>query len=905
MTNDTTDAAYPICSYIQDFLREEFNDYIRLRDRNGQSCKNVIFSDEKIAELEVILQTLNDADNTYLELRSVVEHSKICRLRERLVISVKGGHVTYAFETAQKLRNMGITELLRIEDRGQDVNQLKPAFWAAVTGNDKPDHILYNNNKNYSDNLCDSTLSLFNAPDGSELLNSTTTRGMTPLHWAAVFGHLDLIKRMIQFGADPSILSERNATILHEAAVGGDLETVVYFVEHHKIDPLLPDNKGILPIIWSLQENHINVFNYLLTKVQTLYLNAKEGWNILTEAVRAGNLNIVHFLINECDLSTKQENKYRHNLLHIACGNLKTNSSELVSTLIDTYNIKLDELDENGNTPLHVAVSCGNIFAAKIILQKFLNDDNYLYILDLKNDYGFAPLHLACDEPQKFFIVAELLQAGASVDIRDTLNSTPLFHAAYNNAVITVKLLLNASPCVNCSNKTGWTPIHIAATEGNIQILELLIDHLKDAKKVINTAEEEGWTPLLIAAQNGFLDVIKLLITNGADVKATTNNGNDALSIAISNNQMHVAGYLHELYKTEPKKNNIEISDKFDNQDNVLSSSDDNCSIDFSYFYALSTLLDCKKYDAARDKLYKKLSDAHIKDVLLYAIYLKNITVFDFLLKNGNLQPEILNFAAEYAAAFGSTEFVIRLIASGCEKPKLWSRPRVSDLAWFMDFKEPDLETSHNIYASLVDYGLTLSLSAERICFRIAPISFFPGHTLIAIENLFIPGQNEIFAIQNPEGTIIPLDWTNEPIYKLAENLPLTWDDQVVREYCLFFFHFVRGQYGCFIIAEKPEHIWWDGEETPENRIEVGKNLIPLHILERTKDGFIRLKGSIAFNDGLFTSEILLAIQQIFLIDQENGEKTTFSPGQIMIQNEKLLLEDQPFYSNTIRGLFG
>ena len=54
----------------------------------------------------------------------------------------------------------------------------------------------------------------------------------------------------------------------------------------------------------------------------------------------------------------------------------------------------------------------------------------------------------------------------------------------------------------------GYTPLHKAAGNGNLQKCKLIIDHVEN-KNPTNTMD--GWTPLHFAALNGHLDVCKLI----------------------------------------------------------------------------------------------------------------------------------------------------------------------------------------------------------------------------------------------------------------------------------------------------------------------------------------------------------------------------------------------------------
>ena len=68
-------------------------------------------------------------------------------------------------------------------------------------------------------------------------------------------------------------------------------------------------------------------------------------------------------------------------------------------------------------------------------------------------------------------IVAILIKAGATIDIKDPLGNTPLFYAADRDQVDIVKLLLDAGAAVDAENRSGVTPLMIAAERGNAEVV--------------------------------------------------------------------------------------------------------------------------------------------------------------------------------------------------------------------------------------------------------------------------------------------------------------------------------------------------------------------------------------------------------------------------------------------------
>ena len=132
----------------------------------------------------------------------------------------------------------------------------------------------------------------------------------------------------------------------------------------------------------------------------------------------------------------------------------------------------------------------------------------------------------------------------ADVNLSDSDGWTALHIAARNGNIDICRLLLSRPAIdVNVKNKWKSTPLMIAAGSGNLDIVELLLRHPRT--QVDLQAEYYGRTALIEAALKGHLAVVKTLVAHGANVNAADNTGrNSALVEAIKNGHAHVATYL-------------------------------------------------------------------------------------------------------------------------------------------------------------------------------------------------------------------------------------------------------------------------------------------------------------------------------------------------------------------------
>ena len=95
--------------------------------------------------------------------------------------------------------------------------------------------------------------------------------------------------------------------------------------------------------------------------------------------------------------------------------------------------------------------------------------------------------------------VERLLSLGARVDAREQ-GFTPLLAAADSGHTYVCELLLRKGRAnIEDTNPDGSTALNIAAGEGFVSTVELLLSEGAN----VSTKDNKGFTPLLIAAKNG------------------------------------------------------------------------------------------------------------------------------------------------------------------------------------------------------------------------------------------------------------------------------------------------------------------------------------------------------------------------------------------------------------------
>lgn len=104
-------------------------------------------------------------------------------------------------------------------------------------------------------------------------------------------------------------------------------------------------------------------------------------------------------------------------------------------------------------------------------------------------------------------------------------DETPLMLAALKGQLAAAKKLVARGARIN---KTGWTPLHYAASGPDEGVAAWLLSAGAD----INARSPNGSTPLMMAARYGTLDLPGLLLKAGADSRLRNEQGLTALDFA-------------------------------------------------------------------------------------------------------------------------------------------------------------------------------------------------------------------------------------------------------------------------------------------------------------------------------------------------------------------------------------
>lgn len=174
------------------------------------------------------------------------------------------------------------------------------------------------------------------------------------------------------------------------------------------------------------------------------------------------------------------------------------------------------ERDGNGNSPLLIAAYYGRSAIVRVLLENGVKPDVF----------EACAAGLAGD-------VARLLKENPKlVHERSHDGWTPLHLAAFFGRLELVKMLLDSgAPMLAVSNNNESNlPINAAAAGRRNDVVRLLVERgcPPDAR-----ASDQGYTALHLAANNGNVDLVEFLLRSGADRNLRTGAGQTAHDLAI------------------------------------------------------------------------------------------------------------------------------------------------------------------------------------------------------------------------------------------------------------------------------------------------------------------------------------------------------------------------------------
>jgi ankyrin repeat protein len=315
-------------------------------------------------------------------------------------------------------------------------------------------------------------------------LNDADSLGNDPLIWAAKKGYENVVRLLVNKGANLATRNSDGVTALYRAAANGHSAVVQYLAENGASIDII-DRMGWTPLHRAAHHGHTSVVLCLVDRKADIEALDASRWTALQRACSSGQLSVVRILL-ENKANTVGCDRERLTLLHLAAEHGHVD----ITSLLLKSGANIEATDMQGSTPLQLAAWGGHSGVVKFLLQN-----------------------------------------GANVNSKNLDGNTALHHATWNGHAAVVRLLLGENADVKIACNKGETALQQAAWRGDVKVSKLLLDAGGDP----HAKSESGLTALHQAASNGHELVVKLLLDWGADPTIRDVDGQTAYMQAKEN----------------------------------------------------------------------------------------------------------------------------------------------------------------------------------------------------------------------------------------------------------------------------------------------------------------------------------------------------------------------------------
>lgn len=315
-------------------------------------------------------------------------------------------------------------------------------------------------------------------------INQVNQHGITPISIAVENGNVELIRMLVDYGAD--------------------INSESYCYQEGAFE---------IPLATAVRKRHREIVKLLLEwKCRTEGVAHAEGKSPLQWAATYGDIATAELLLQH-GADINHVGPYMNSCLHFA---VISDQEEMTRWLL-ARGVKFLENGDDRNA-LHIASIRGNYSIVALLL-------DYGCGFDVRDRFNFLPFSLTCLRGHLDVVRLFVEKSGGRVDLNDGL-----LHAAEAGYLTVIEYLVGCGADINYHNINGETALTVAAARGQYQVVLMMLN----LGVQINVIDNRRYTPLLLSVMREHIDLVTTLVIHCGDLALPSSTAESPSRMAYS-----------------------------------------------------------------------------------------------------------------------------------------------------------------------------------------------------------------------------------------------------------------------------------------------------------------------------------------------------------------------------------
>jgi ankyrin repeat protein len=343
----------------------------------------------------------------------------------------------------------------------------------------------------------------------SQKLEVKDCHGRSPLLCAVENSQVEVVYMLVHAGAQVNVFNKMHQNPLHaicQRPRHKDRYVLLEYLISHGTSTGVCDVNNMTPFLYAVGNQSKDLVSLLLdTGFDVNFRLHRRNWT-----ARMENLLVTYNIDESLELPVRRESSIGLTALHFSALN---GMAEMTKLLLD-HGAVPNALDENGDTPLHLAIRCrvgGHKYDDPWVTGEYAVETMNDSIIDFEEEEAFE-VWKAIDQARESTVQQILKSQAIDVNVANNEGESPLHVIPFQKeqvlACAILLALLDHGAQVSSLNFKHQTCLHLASKAGNLEAVRILLDKGCD----ISLLDVYGLSPVHYAVRKNCSDIIKLML---------------------------------------------------------------------------------------------------------------------------------------------------------------------------------------------------------------------------------------------------------------------------------------------------------------------------------------------------------------------------------------------------------